>query len=468
MRATPADYDVIVIGCGAAGLAAAVSFCTHALEAGRKPRVAVLERASREQRGGATRWTGSWFRVTEDRRLDPKFCDDMALLSSGCADLQYCRTLERETPATLAFLERHGVAWRYFKQAFANTNTGGGLAAPIGGGAAIVDGLAAVIDRTEGAEILYDAEAIALHTSTEHRVDGVRVRRHGAEQQLAARAVIIACGGFEGDPDLRARYLGEAARDLPLIAPTLCNNRGDGLRMAVEVGAATAGQFDMFHGEPADPRSRRPDAAIYAFPYGIIVNRHARRFFDEGKASADASFEELAVTIWREQEQRAFLIMDRVALAIPGIGQTILTELPPVRADSVGGLAESLGLDPAALIRTVAEYNAAVGSGRFDHTKLDGKATRGLDPPKSNWAMPIEAPPYAAYPLTCAITFTFGGIRTDAEARVLTAAGVPIPGLYAAGEVTGVYYGSYPAGTSVLRALSFGRLAGTNAAALWE
>ena len=140
------------------------------------------------------------------------------------------------------------------------------------------------------------------------------------------------------------------------------------------------------------------------------------------------------------------------------------TDKPPVEAMTVPELAKLLGLDPAQLVRTVDDYNAAIGPGEFDPYKRDGKRTRGLNPEKSNWAYRLEKPPYFAYPLTSAICFTYGGIRTDLDARVVTANGVPLPGLYAAGEIVGLFYHEYPAGTSVLRSLTFGRIAGAHAA----
>ena len=458
-------YDLVVLGCGAAGLSAAVSYAAEARAQGRTARIAVLERASQDGRGGATRWTSSWFRITEDRGLDPAFVSRMEQVSGGLADLDYCRTLEREAARTLDFLESNDVELVFFKQPFPNRNTGGGLGMPARGGVGIVDGLAGVVDRTGGSEILYETEAVRLSLSDEGRVDGVMVRgRDGLLRRLAANAVVIACGGFEGSPQMLTQYLGDRAGNMPLIAPTLTNNRGDGIRMAVDIGADTAGQFDMFHGEPVDPRSSKPDAVVYPYPYGIVVNGQGRRFFDEGRDSFDSTFEALAYEIWKHQAQTAFFIGDQTTVGIQHIDAINLTDQPPIVAGSIGELAGNLGLDPAALERTIAEYNAAIGPGAFNAHVFDGKATFGLDPPKSNWAFPIDAPPYVAYPLTCAITFTFGGVRTDSLARVVTPAGTPIPGLYAAGEVTGLYYKSYPAGTSVLRSATFGRIAGAHAA----
>lgn len=455
-------YDLVVIGCGAAGLSAAVAYA----EARPAARIAVLERAPREGRGGATRWTSSWFRITEDRELDPAFVETMERVSGGRADLDYCRTLEAEAKATLDFLEANGVELVYFQQPFANRNTGGGLGMPAQGGAGIVDGLAARLDAIEGADILYETEAVRLAEDGEGRVNGVFVRSPGrAERLLSAPAVVLACGGFEGNRELLAEHLGERGGELDVIAPTLVNNTGDALRMATALGAATAGQFDMFHGEPVDTRSSKPDAVVYPYPFGILVNGAGKRFFDEGQDSFDATFEALGYEIWANQDQKAFLLADRKFFVIPNVEAINLTDQPPVEADSLAGLAAALGLDPAALEPTVAEYNAAVQPGDFDPTIRDGKAAPALDPPKSNWAQTIDEPPFAAWPLTCAITFTFGGIRTDSRARVVRDDGSAIPGLYAAGEATGLYYREYPAGTSVLRAATFGRIAAREAAA---
>lgn len=459
------EYDLVVIGCGAAGLSAAVSYGAVAVSQGRKPRVAVLERATRENRGGATRWTSSWFRITEDRKLDPNFIPQMEAVSNGMADLDYCEALSREVTETLGFLEQNGVELIYFPQPFANRNTGGGLGMPAKGGVGIVDGLAAAVDSTAGLDILYETEALRLSQSDDGRIDGVVTRgRDGLTRRLAAPAVVIACGGFEGNKEMLTQYLGSRACDLPLVAPTLVSNRGEGLRMAMEVGADTAGQFDMFHGEPMDPRSSKPDAVIYGYPFGIVVNSAAKRFFDEGKDSFDSTFEALSFEIWRNQGQKAFFIGDQTTVEIDHWADINLTDQPMIEAPSLGSLAETLGLDAKALEATVADYNAAIGPGSFDPKIFDGRAAIGLDPPKSNWAFRLERPPFIAYPLTCAITFTFGGIRTNAQAQVVSPSGAPIPGLYAAGEVTGLYYHVYPAGTSVLRAATFGRLAGAHAA----
>jgi tricarballylate dehydrogenase len=450
---------------GAAGLSAAVSYADTAAAGGRTPSVAVLERSTRAERGGSTRYTGSWFRVTEDRALDPNFASMMESVSGGLADLEYCRRLERELPASIAFLEEHGVDYVYFEQPLPNRNTGGGLGMPAGNGLGIVDGLAAVLEGTDGAELIYETEALRLSVSPEGRVDGVVVRgRDGLLRTIRAGSVVIASGGFEGNKEMLTQYLGERACDIPVISPGTANNRGEGIRMAVAVGADTAGQFDRFHAEPVDARATKPDPVIYPYTYGIVVNGRAQRFFDEGKNSFDSTFEELGYEIWRNQNQTAFLIGDQTSLSVKGFTDVVFSDVPPVTADGIAELAGKLGLDPAQLEATIARYNAATDASEFDPYRFDGKRTVDLDPPKSNWAFPLEKPPYIAYPLRCAICFTFGGIRTDAEARIVTPSGTPIPSLYAAGEVTGLYYHEYPVGTSVIRGVTFGRIAGTHAA----
>jgi tricarballylate dehydrogenase len=451
------DYDLVVIGCGAGGLSAAVAYADIYPEA----KIVVLERATKEGRGGATRWTSSWFRITADRQLDPQFIELMEKVSEGKADLDYCRTYASEVPATFDFLDRHGVPWVYFEQPFANRNTGGGLAMPVPGGVAIVDTLAAAVDALPNAEILYETEAASLETDADGRVTGVRVT---GDTVLNAKAVVIACGAFEGAHDMLTEHLGPRGTEMPVIAPTLVNNRGDGIRLTAPLGGDTAGQFDMFHGEPVDTRTDKPDAVIYGYPFGILVNRHACRFFDEGQDSFDSTFEKLGYEIWANQEQQAWFIGEKAILDWPAVADIMLTDQPPVEAGTIEELAEKFGLDPAALAATVSEYNAAIQPGETDRAIRDGKRTEGIEPPKSNWATPIEHGPFIGYPLTTAITFTFGGIRSDARARVIRKDGSAIPGLYAAGEVTGLYYNEYPAGTSVLRALTFGRIAAREAA----
>ncbi|MEV6946456.1 FAD-binding protein [Streptomyces sp. NPDC051172] len=473
MSASPAsaEYDLVVIGFGAAGLSAALSFA-EATEGREQPaRIATLERSAEKDRGGATRWTGAFLRINQDRQLDSDWAEHVSRVSGGLADVAYCRKVEHEAPQTLAFVEKHGVEIAFADFPLPHTFDGGTPsmtppASPRGGGASIVEHLGAALEKDPRVDIRYETEALRLTTADDGTVDGVVVRgSDGRTQRLAGRAVVLACGGFEGNTEMLTRYVGDRACDLPLIAPGIANNRGDALRMALELGADTAGQFDGIHAEPVDRRTEKADAVLYGFPAGIFVNGRLERFFDEGRDTWDNTFEHIGYEIWKNQDQEAYWIADGKTLAIPGIMNSLLSDVPPEQADTLEELAGKLGVDAETLEKTVAEFNSAVGPGEFDFTRLDGKSTVGITPQKSNWATPLDTPPFIGVPVTAAVCFTYGGIRTDLDGRVVTPSGTAIPGLYAAGEATGLFYHAYPPATSVLRSLIFGRLAAHHAAA---
>lgn len=451
--------DLLVVGCGAGGLATAAQFLEDAPGA----TVVVLERTTRERRGGNTAWTGSFFRLQPDGTPAHDFEQRMQTLSGGRTDPEIIRTLADQAKPAVEWLNAHGVetitAPTYFL-----TSKGPRLM-PSGGGGAIVDRLCArIVDN--GGTILYQTTATALRTDADGSVCGATaVDATGREHTWLATTVVLASGGFEGSSHLLREHLGPTGPDLPTISPGGRANQGDGITMAVAAGADTDGQFDRFHGEPVDPRTRTAEALVMIYPYGILVDHRGNRFLDEGADTPDNTFEDVAYRIWRDADQHAFVIADQKLVRQP-IGRALLTDRAPESAATLDALAARLDIDSAALKSTVDAYNAAATPGDLDVARLDGVATSSLYPPKSNWARPLDEPPYVAWPVTCAITFTFGGVRTDARARVLSAATeAPIPGLYAVGEVAGIYHGTYPGATSVLRALVFGRIAGQQAAA---
>ena len=201
----------------------------------------------------------------------------------------------------------------------------------------------------------------------------------------------------------------------------------------------------------------------YSYPYGIMVNAEGQRFVDEGEDEVWLTYAKTGAAIRAQTRAWAAQIFDQrtVHLLEPRYATGV-----PVEADTVEGLAEKLGLDPHALRETVEAFNAACPDGSFDPFHKDGLAARPVgQPPKSNWAQPLDRPPYVAYTVTCGITFTFGGLRIDRNARVLDLAGRPMPGLYATGEITGgFFYHNYPAGAGLVRGAVFGRIAGAAAA----
>ena len=334
---------------------------------------------------------------------------------------------------------------------------------PEGGGQAIIKALFSEMAKYDKCHVMWETEAVKLLTDEQGRMRGVKVRKSdGLLHDILGNNVMLACGGFEGNPEMLTKYIGNRAVDLPLIAPGLVYNRGAGLNMALEVGAGTSGAFDGMHCELVDTRAGKPDAVIWGHNYGIVVNSDCKRFYDEGKRHLFATFEMIALETWRDQNQKAYFVTDKTIMDQFRPGWVYdTTDKEPEQADTIPELAKKLGLDPHELANTVGDFNAACNKNRFDLMKLDGKATTGLKPNKTNWANPINTPPYFGYPLTANLTFTYGGVKTNTDAQVVSTNNVPIPGLYAAGELTGLFYHEYPPATSVLRSLTFGRIAGT-------
>jgi tricarballylate dehydrogenase len=266
---------------------------------------------------------------------------------------------------------------------------------------------------------------------------------------------------------MRAHF-GPAAESMRLISPGTRFNTGDGIRMALALGAAPAGDWQGMHAEPIDVRSKGSAPVVLVYPYGIVIDRNGCRFFDEGGGFVHETWEWFARDLhFKTPGSIAYAILDSRLLEIADYQRAIRSEVAPFRAATLGELARLIGVDAGALAATVAAYNAAcVGDPEtFDATRCDALAAdRTLTPPKSNWARPIAVAPFLAYPLIGAIAYTFGGLATDDRARVLRA-GVPIPRFYAAGEITGHFHATAPNAVSVLRALVFGRIAGHEAVA---
>jgi tricarballylate dehydrogenase len=293
------------------------------------------------------------------------------------------------------------------------------------------------------------------------------VRLRGGEV-VAADAVVLACGGFQGNRDMMREHFGPGGEAIPLLAPRARFNTCDGIAMARALGADAAGEWNGMHIEPVDPRSTSSAPVVLLYPYGIVVDRTGRRFFDEGSGLVHETWEWFARHIHFAVEGReAYAILDSRVLAIADWRRATRSEVPPFQSDTLHGLAKLLGVDTAGLAATVAAYNAACTGdpARFDPTRCDGLSASGtLVPPKSNWARAISEPPFLAWPLVGAVAYTFGGLATDERARVLRG-GAPIPGLYAAGEITGHFHATAPNAVSVLRAFVFGRIAGREAVA---
>ncbi|KAJ5974723.1 hypothetical protein N7481_011933 [Penicillium waksmanii] len=313
---------------------------------------------------------------------------------------------------------------------------------PDGGGWAIIKALMKKIKTYDNCDIHWETEGRALLTDSRGRINGLQVRRANALlENFYAPDVMLASGGFEGSQEMLAKYIGPKTHELQIIAPGLKYNRGQGLNMALEVGADTAGSFDSIHSEMVDTRATKPDAVIWGHNYGIVVNENCERFYDEGKRHLFATFEMIAVELWRDHKNKGFFITDATTMKRFRPGWVYeSTDQEPVEANSLAELAKKLGLEEAKLEKTITEFNSACNDRPLDLMKLDGKATTGLKVNKSNWAHPLNNPPFYAFPLTTQITFTFGGVKVNPDSQVLTPNGAPIPGLWATGELTGLYY----------------------------
>jgi tricarballylate dehydrogenase len=240
--------------------------------------------------------------------------------------------------------------------------------------------------------------------------------------------------------------------------------------MALAIGADRSGDWNGMHAEPVDARAQNSAPVVLVYPFGIVVDRTGRRFFDEGAGLVHETWEWFARDLhFKAPGAIGYAILDRRLLDIADYQRAIRSEVPPFRADTLAELARLIDIDAEALAATVAAYNAACTGDpdSFDATRCDGLAAKALDPPKSNWARAILTPPFLAYPLVGAIAYTFGGVATDIDARVLRG-GTPIAGLYAAGEITGHFYRTAPNAVSIMRALVFGRIAGHTASAELE
>lgn len=466
-------YDLVIIGTGVAGTSAAVA----AKERDESMDVAIVERAPEGDHGGNSRWTDAYMRLKEDGSPAEDFRKDFERFSKGKADEDIVDTIASRAKETIDWLRDHGVEFEPLDTMFLTSNRPRLL--PVGGGLAVIEALLEDA-KAAGIEIYFETTAEKLVRAERGEIKGLWVRGSDGESEfLESDAVVIASGGFEGNPRMLTQYIDGEATDLETIASGGEFNRGEGIEMALDVGAGTDGQFSHFHAEPYDPRSDAPEAAVMAFPYGILVNKHGERFVDEGGRTVDEHYEYIARRIREQPEKIAYLISDQKLYHVPKIDQSIATPVDPYEGDAdyagaddplettVRNLVEDIDVDADTLVETVRDYNDNINDAEFDPFKEDGKAA-DLPLPKSNWAQPLDAPPFVAYPMKCANVFTFGGIATDSNAQVVTSDDKPISGLYAAGEVTGLYYHKYTGATSVLRSLVFGRVAGRHVAGTIE
>ena len=481
---TDLNFDLVVVGCGAAGLSAAVSAAEQGLK------VAVLERSTQEERGGQTRWTEAYLRMKSHDEVTDDFDTFLAENSGFYQDPDTVSESLRDTadwsfqartaaainanvigafsdsvPPTIEWLKSQGVRFDFLPTQFL-TSTQPRLL-PVGGGEALVECMAQRAEEL-GVEFFYRTTAQSLRVDGVHSVSGLNAWSAERGELRFNGAVTLACGGFEGNLEMLSRYLGPKAAYMRPVCKGGYFNRGEGIQMALDIGALGAGEFGSFHAEPVDPRSGISEPSVFVFPYGVLVNSEGKRFTNEAPGTVDAWYERVTRKILEQTGGIAWVILDQKVKDVPNYKLSIRTDQPAIEAFSLSDLALRIGLPVADLVDTVAQYNAACQQGEWKPLELDGLATQGVRPEKSNWALPIDQGPYFAYPIIAANVFTFGGLKIDEQARVIGVDGAPIRGLYAAGETAAMYFGNYCGGTSVLRGLVFGRKAGQSAAAARE
>lgn len=486
-------YDVVVVGGGNAGFSAAHA----ARESGAS--VLLLEKAPVEEAGGNSYYTAGAFRLPhdglgdlvpllaerDDHRLaatalppypEQAFTADMQRVTGGRADPELTRLLVTRAADAVRWLAGKGLRWRlmYERQAYSSggkwTFFGGLALGAVDGG----KGLIAQHTRAAhaaGIQLRYEAPVVGL-IRRGTAITGVRYTDSaGTECQVTAGAVVLAAGGFEADPARRERHLGPGwSRALVRGTP---GNTGEVLEMAIQAGAARGGDWSSCHSvawdaaaPPAGGERRLTNQLTrQSYPLGIVVNTEGRRFIDEGADFRNYTYARYGREILRQPGGLAFQLFDAKARPLLRSEEYDSRPISEEIADTIEDLAAKLGIDPETLAATVAEFNASITDAPFDPAVKDGRAAR-VDPPKSNWALALDTPPFYAYPVACGITFTFGGVHVDSRARVLDESGSPLAGLYAAGElVGGLFSGNYPGGSGLTAGTVFGRLAGGGAAA---
>lgn len=457
-----AGRDVVVVGGGNAGICAAIA----AREAGRD--VLLLERASRTFRGGNSRHTRDirYAHEQADRCCSgsyprTEFLADLEAVSDGRSRTELATLLVDASTDLLAWMSDHGINWQESLSGtlhLSRTN-----AFFLGGGRALLNSYYATAERL-GVEVAYETSMVDLE------LDGRACRSIGLvgadsrRSRVAPRALVLAAGGIEADGAWLREHWADAAERF--IVRGTKENDGTVLRLLIDAGVAPVGDGRHFHAVPVDARSPRFDGGIVtrvdAVPFGIVVNEQGQRFYDEGETSWPKRYAIWGRLIAEQPGQRAWVIFDEPARAhfIPPV-------YPPLKAGTIADLVAMLPIPAAATLATIEAFNRAVPrNGAFDPGTLDGLATTALTPAKSNWARPIEAPPFYAYPLSPGITFSYAGVRADERARAVTLDDQPLDNVFVAGELMAgnILSVGYLAGVGLTIGTVFGRIAGQEAA----
>jgi tricarballylate dehydrogenase len=491
------SWDVVVVGSGNAALCAALAARETA------ERVLVIEKAPRAMAGGNTQYTAGAMRFVyngaqdlmpllrdpNDPRLErtefgaytaETFAGDLSKFNDGRPLSPEQEILIERSHPTMLWLAEQGVKFDpiYERQSFERDGKhvfwGGLTLAAASEGVGLFEAELAAFEAKDG-EVRYECAATGL-VAEEGRVVGVRVGTPEGEEEIRARAVVLGCGGFEASEEMRREHMG-AIWGAAKVRGTP-HNTGDGLRMAFGLGAARYGLYDGCHATPMDlhmkdygnldiPHGERKNYRKISYFLGIMLNAAGDRFVDEGKDFRNYTYAQFGRAVLEQPGQFAWQIFDSKVFDLL-YGEYRFHDAHYVEAETLDTLIEKLeGVDKEGARRTIRAFNAAVMEDvPFDPTRKDGRGTRGLDLPKSNWAQKIDTPPFRAYPVTGGITFTYGGVKVDGNGAVTREDGSAIPGLFACGEmIGGVFFNGYPGGSGLTSGAVFGRMAGRGAAA---
>ena len=453
-------YDVLVIGGGNAALCAAISARLEGAS------VLVLERAEKFYRGGNTRHTRN-MRCAHDEATDTltgpypedELFEDLLRVTEGETDEELARHMIHESKDMLNWIVEQGV--RFQPPLGGTLGLGRTNSFFLGGGRAMLNALYNTAARI-GVDVLYEAEVTAMDIQ-----DGMflsaTARIDGRDEVIRAGALVAAAGGFEANIDWLKEYWGEAAGNF-LIRGTP-NNQGTILKMLLDNDVQQIGDPNQCHAVAIDARAPKFDGGIITrldcVVFGIVVNKHAERFYDEGEDIWPKRYAIWGRLVAAQPDQIAYIVFDHDSLHrfMPSL-------FPPIKADTIGELAAAVEIPVPALEKTIADFNGAVVDGTFDHTILDDCHTEGIEPPKTHWARRIETPPYYVYPVRPGITFTYLATRVNKQAQMIMNNGKPAANMFAAGEImSGNVLGKgYAAGIGMTIGSVFGRIAGREAA----
>ncbi|MEE2955417.1 MAG: FAD-dependent tricarballylate dehydrogenase TcuA [Pseudomonadota bacterium] len=483
--------DVVVVGGGSAAFESAVSARQNGAE-----NIIILEKAPEEDFGGNARFSHTGFRFAyagpEDIRYlipdidqslfdrfhippySPKhFLADLNRVTQGRINVDLATFMVEKSASAVHWMHDTGIIFEpeknieidgkcYFEPGIIVHTKGGGLGQVLRW---------REIALEMGIEIRYQSQVTDLLGNL-RKIEGVLVSNPNEDYELLAPSTIICSGGFQASSEMRARYLGSNA-DLMRVRGSKYDT-GEVLNMLVKLGAKTGGHWKGAHCTPIDADA--PDGGVplredgnttgmnrYDYPHGITVNNLGQRFYDEGEANHSYTYAKTGAAVLAQPGSTCHQIFDQKGLNLFRLGPEYTDNY--IEAPTIKALAKEIGIQPEVLVRTVDEYNAACSTDiPFDPSGPDGKTTVGLNPNKSNWAEPISESPYRAYRITGGVTFSFGGIQIDTNARILDTSDNPIKGLYASGDVIGLFFHNYPSCTGQTRNAVFSRQAGESAA----